>query len=183
MHISLDGFISGSNGEMDWIHVDEEIFDYVGNHTDTADAAIYGRVTFEMMDAYWPAAGDAPNASKHDVEHSRWYNTVMKYVLSKSMKSFEKSGTAVISENLKEDVIRIKQQHGKNILIFGSVAASQSLMKEDLIDEVWLLVNPVLLGKGVSYFPSVDHRKKMKLITTKVFNSGVIAMQYAFIHE
>src|SRR5689334_21295359 len=85
MHISLDGFVGGPNGEMDWIHVDADLFDFVGKMTDNADAALYGRKTYEMMEGYWPTAGDQPNASKHDIEHSTWYNKVQKIVISNTL--------------------------------------------------------------------------------------------------
>ena len=85
MHTSLDGFVAGLNGEMDWIKVDDAIFDFVGTMTDQADTALYGRVTYEMMESYWPTAGEQPNASKHDKEHSAWYNKVSKVVLSKTI--------------------------------------------------------------------------------------------------
>ena len=71
MHISLDGFVAGPNGEMNWIKVDEEIFDHIGRRISETDTALYGRVTYQMMENYWPTAGDGPDASKHDIEHSR----------------------------------------------------------------------------------------------------------------
>ena len=85
MHTSLDGFVAGPNGEMNWIKLDEELFDFVAAMTAKADTALYGRVTYEMMQGYWPAAGKQPNASKHDKEHSAWYNQVSKVVLSTTM--------------------------------------------------------------------------------------------------
>ena len=85
MHTSLDGFVTGPNGEMDWIQLDDDIFDFVATMTDKADTALYGRVTYEMMESYWPKAGEQPNASKHDKEHSAWYNQVSKVVLSKTI--------------------------------------------------------------------------------------------------
>src|SRR3954468_15144633 len=85
MHVSLDGFVAGPNGEMNWIKVDEELFDYIGKRISESDTALYGRVTYEMMEGYWPNAGNEPNASKHDIEHSKWYNKVHKIVLSKTM--------------------------------------------------------------------------------------------------
>src|SRR3954470_22449464 len=93
IHLSLDGFAAGSNGEMNWIHVDEEIFDYVGTLTDAADTALYGRVTYEMMEGYWPEAGNQPDASDHDVQHSRWYNSVNKIVLSHSLQGKDLKNT------------------------------------------------------------------------------------------
>ena len=85
MHMSLDGFVAGPNGEMDWIKVDEEIFDYVAKRISESDTALYGRVTYEMMENYWPSAGDKPKATRHDIEHSKWYKKVHKVVLSKTM--------------------------------------------------------------------------------------------------
>ena len=86
MHVSLDGFVAGPKGEMDWIKLDDEMFDLVGGFTNEADTALYGRVTWEMMDNYWPTAANKPNATKHDIEHSQWYNKVDKLVLSKTMR-------------------------------------------------------------------------------------------------
>src|SRR3979409_1602991 len=86
MHTSLDGFVAGPNGEMDWIKVDDEMFEYVGKRTNGADTALYGRVTYQMMEGDWPTAADRPNATKHDIEHSRWYNKVAKIVLSRTMR-------------------------------------------------------------------------------------------------
>ena len=84
MHTSLDGFVAGLKGELNWVNVDDEIFDFVATMTDKADTALYGRVTYEMMQSYWPNAGKQPNASKHDKEHSAWYNKVSKVVLYSS---------------------------------------------------------------------------------------------------
>src|ERR1700760_284983 len=117
MHISLDGFVAGPNGEMNWIKVDEEIFDFVGKRVSETDTAVYGRVTYQMMEGYWPTAGDAPNASKHDIEHSRWYKNVRKVVLSKTMKDTGLANTQVISDNLSARINEIKQQKGNDILL------------------------------------------------------------------
>src|SRR5205085_10154744 len=105
MHISLDGFVAGPNGEMNWIKVDEEIFDQVGKRISETDTALYGRVTYQMMENYWPQAGKEPNASKHDIEHSQWYNKAHKVVLSKTMKdagskAIELANTTIISDNV-----------------------------------------------------------------------------------
>ena len=147
MHTSVDGFVAGPNGEMDWINVDNEMFDFVATMTDQADAALYGRVTYEMMQNYWPKAGEQPNATKHDIEHSNWYNKVSKIVLSKTINETGLHNTEIIGDQLSNHITRLKQQEGKNILIFGSPGASQSLLNEGLIDEFWLFVNPVILGE------------------------------------
>ncbi len=178
MHTSLDGFVAGPNGEMNWIKVDEEMFDFVATMTDQADAALYGRVTYEMMQSYWPKAGEQPNASKHDKEHSNWYNHVSKVVLSKTMQETGLHNTKVIADQLSLNINKLKQQEGRNILIFGSPRASQSLLNEGLIDEFWLFVNPIILGKGMPLFKDITATIKLKLVESKTFASGVIALHY-----
>lgn len=110
MHISLDGFVAGLNGEMGCIKVDEEIFDYVGKRISGGDTALYGRVTYQMMENYWPTAEAKPNATKHDIEHSKWYAKVHKVVLSKTMKGADLTNTTIISDNLSNRINEIKQQ-------------------------------------------------------------------------
>jgi dihydrofolate reductase len=178
MHTSLDGFVAGLNGEMDWIKVEDEIFDFVGTMTDQSDTALYGRVTYQMMESYWPTAGNQPNASKHDKEHSAWYNKVSKVVLSKTISEIGLDNTRVLGDHLADKINKIKEQDGKNILIFGSPGASHSLLKEGLIDEFWLFVNPLLLGQGIPLFKGLIETTKLKLIETKTFSCGVVALHY-----
>src|SRR4051812_21258943 len=99
MHLSLAGFAAGPNGEMDWIKVDEELFDYIGVRISEGDTALYGRKTFQMMEAYWPTAGDKPGADKHDREHSAWYKGIQKIVLSRTLNQADLTNTTVISDN------------------------------------------------------------------------------------
>lgn len=178
MHTSLDGFVAGPKGEMDWIKVDDEIFDFVGTMTEKADTALYGRVTYEMMQGYWPNAGKQPNASKHDKEHSAWYNKVSKVVLSKTISEKGLHNTKVIGDQLAANINKLKSQDGKNILIFGSPSASHSLLALGLIDEFWLFVNPVLVGHGIPLFKGVTTTTKLKHTETKTFSCGVVALHY-----
>jgi dihydrofolate reductase len=178
MHTSLDGFVAGPNGEMNWIKVDEALFDFVATMTAQADTALYGRVTYEMMQSYWPKAGEQPNATKHDKEHSAWYNKVSKVVLSKTISEKGLDNTTIISGQLTDNINKIKKQDGKNILIFGSPGASQSLLNEGLIDEFWLFVNPIILGQGMPLFKDITGTTKLKLVDSKTFACGVIALHY-----
>jgi dihydrofolate reductase len=178
MHTSLDGFTTDRNGKMDWIKVDEEIFDYAGRMTDQSDTALYGRVTYQMMDAYWPTAADKPDASRHDKEHSVWYNKVQKVVLSKTMTSPGKPDVRIINDHPAEEIQKIKKLQGKNIVMFGSPSAGHSLMQYHLIDEFWLFVNPVLLGKGIPMFKNIANKKLLSLVDTKIFNCGVLGLHY-----
>jgi dihydrofolate reductase len=181
MHASLDGFVAGTKGELNWATVDDELFEFVSTVTAQADTALYGRVTYQMMEAYWPQAGEKPNATKHDKEHSVWYKNVSKVVLSKTMNETGLINTKVISDNLPENITKLKQSSdggSKNILIFGSPGASHSLLKLGLIDEYWIFVNPILLGQGIPLFKDVADRIKLKFLESKTFTSGVIALHY-----
>jgi dihydrofolate reductase len=178
MHITLDGYVAGPKGEMDWINLPDSLFDFVGTLTAEADVALYGRKTYQMMQSYWPTAGEKPNATKHDKEHSEWYNQVKKIVLSKSKEGIESKNTTLISENLSENINNIKNQAGKNILVFGSPTAVQSLLKENLIDEFWLSVNPILLGAGRTLFENLTSIMKLKFLDSKNFPGGIVLLHY-----
>ncbi|MBK5279004.1 MAG: dihydrofolate reductase [Bacteroidia bacterium] len=178
MHTSLDGFVAGPNGEMDWIKVDDEMFDYAGQRTEQADTALYGRVTYEMMNAYWPTAADQPNASKHDIDHSRWYNKVEKIVVSRSLKGKEISPVEVISANLKQEISNLKKKSGKEIIMFGSPSLGHALTQAGLIDDYWLFVNPILLGDGIPMFKDIKEKVNLKLVAQRIFPSGVTCLHY-----
>jgi dihydrofolate reductase len=179
MHISLDGFVAGPNGEMNWIKVDEELFDHIGKRIGETDSALYGRVTYEMMEGYWPAAGDEPGASKHDIEHSGWYNKAHKVVLSRTMKDANLTNTTIISDNVADRINEIKQSgNSKEILLFGSPTATHSLIQQNLIDGYWLFVNPIILGQGIPLFANIKDKVKLNLSTTRQFTSGVTELNY-----
>lgn len=178
MHTSMDGFVADPNGGMGWIHIDDELFEYVGNRVKTTDTALYGRVTFEMMEAYWPTAAQKPAATKHDIDHSSWYAKARKAVLSRSLQGKELPNTQFISNNLKDEISKLKASTPNDILLFGSPSAAHSLLAEDLIDGYWFFVNPILLGKGIPLFKNITDITKLKLISTKVFASGVVSLSY-----
>lgn len=181
MHISLDGFVAGPKGEMDWIKVDEEIFSHVGKRISEGDTALYGRVTYQMMENYWPTAGAKPNATRHDIDHSTWYSKVHKVVLSKTMNGRVLPNTTIISDNLPDRINEIKHSGtggGKDILLFGSPSATHSLIQLNLIDGYWLFVNPTILGRGIPLFSNIKEKIKLNLVTTRPFTCGVTELNY-----
>jgi dihydrofolate reductase len=182
MHISLDGFVGGPNGEMDWIKVDEAIFAHIGRRISETDTVLYGRVTYEMMEGYWPTAADKPNATRHDIEHSEWYGKAHKIVLSTTLKEEGLTNTTVISDNLPDRINEIKQSRAggsEDILVFGSPTATHSLMQLDLIDGYWLFVNPIILGQGIPLFTDIKNKIRLQLLTTRPFACGVTELSYA----
>jgi dihydrofolate reductase len=179
MHVSLDGFVAGPNGEMEWITINDEIFDLAGKRTKKADAALYGRVTYQMMEAYWPTAGDKPDASKHDKEHSAWYNKVEKVVVSKTLQGTDLAKTKIISDNINAEIKRLKGEKGKDILLLGSPSVVHILMEENLIDHYWLFVSPILIGEGMPLFRNIAQQRKLRLKKAKAFNDEVVCMHYS----
>ena len=182
-HISLDGFVAGPNREINWVKVDEEIFDHVGKRISQTDTSLYGRVTYQMMEGYWPTAGNNARATKHEIEHSKWYSKVHKLVLSKTMKGASLANTTIISDNLANEINEIKQGPGSEILVFGSPTATHSLIQKNLIDGYWLFVNPIILGQGIPLFVDINpdsyrDKIKLKLLTTRQFTSGVTELNY-----
>ena len=178
MHISLDGFVAGPNGEMDWIKIDPEIFDHVSNRIGEGDTALYGRVTYQMMENYWPTAADKPGATKHDIEHSKWYAKAHKIVLSRTLKEADLTNTTIISDNLSGNINEIKQKPGEDILVFGSPTATHALIQQNLIDGYWLFVNPIILGQGIPLFKDIKEKIKLKLLTSRQFACGVTELNY-----
>lgn len=179
MHISLDGFVAGPKGEMDWIKIDQDIFDYVGKRISEGDTALYGRVTFQMMESYWPTAADKPTATKHDIQHAAWYKKVHKVVLSRTMEKTNRTDITIINDKLVEQIKDIKRQAGSEILLFGSPTATHSLMEHNLIDGYWLFVNPIILGSGIPLFANIKTRAKLELLpTSRQFASGVTELNY-----
>jgi|SRR5688500_18881488 len=130
------------------------------------------------MESYWPTAADKPTASKHDIEHSKWYSKVHKVVLSRTLKDTELTNTTIISDNLTDRINEVKQQPGNDILLFGSPTATHSLIQLNLIDGYWLFVNPIILGKGIPLFVDIKDKIKLSLLNTRQFTSGVTELNY-----
>jgi dihydrofolate reductase len=178
MHVSLDGFVAGPNGEMDWISTDEEIFQDVTDLLNTVDTAIYGRVTYQMMESYWPTVPANPASTQLDIEHAHWVEQVHKIVFSKSLSTVAWHNTRLIKENIAEEITKLKQQPGQNMMIFGSPRLAHTFMQLGLIDEYRMNVNPIVLGSGIPLFADIQDRINLQLLTTKTFHSGVVGLHY-----
>ena len=178
IHVSLDGFVAGPNGEMDWIMYDAELEQYSHALHSSTDAAIYGRVTYQMMENYWPSVLADPTSTGGDLDHARWLDEATKIVVSKSLNNPQWKNTVVIHDNIKEEITRIKQQPGKDLWLLGSPSLAQAFMEQDLIDEYRINLNPVILGSGKPLFGSLDSRQHLKLIEARMFKCGVVGLRY-----
>jgi len=130
-----------------------------------------------MMEGYWPTAASHPNATRHDIEHANWYNSVTRLVVTQTMKNDARPGTRFISDNVPQEIERLKTLPGKNILLIGSLSVAQLLSAHHVIDEYWINVNPVILGQGTPLFKQTD-RLNLRLIESRTFKAGVITLHY-----
>lgn len=178
IHVSLDGFVAGPNGEMDWIVYNDEVEKYSHDLHSTTDTAIYGRVTYDMMQNYWPTALTDPNSTAGALNHARWYDAATKIVASRTRDSVEGTHTRVLHGNFAEEITRIKQQPGKDLWLLGSPSLAQTFMRLGLIDEYRINVNPVMLGIGKTLFGGLDEPIKLKLLEARTFSGGVVALRY-----
>jgi dihydrofolate reductase len=179
MHTSLDGFVAGPEGEMDWISMDEAIFEDAIGLANSADAALYGRVTYQMMEGYWPGVLTNPSSTKNQLHHAQWVEDVKKVVFSTTLEGVEWNNTQLIKENVAEEVSGLKAQPGDGILlIFGSPRLTHSFTEMGLIDEFYLFVNPMVLGDGIPLFRNTGSHIGLKLLETKTFDNGVVKLRY-----
>ena len=178
MHTSLDGFIAGPTGEMDWILFDEEMGDYSSSLTQGADTVIYGRITFQMMESYWPTAGESAGASRHDKEHAAWVNKARKMVFSRTVLTSDWNNTVFYDGNIDGTVSALKKEDGGDILLIGSASITHALIQADLIDEYRININPVILGIGIPLFKNIRERMNLVLTGTRQFRCGVTGLTY-----
>jgi dihydrofolate reductase len=178
VHMSLDGFTAGPNGEMDWITVDDEIFLDAIELQNTADVALFGRVNYEGFASYWPTVAANPASSPSDLDHARWLDASTKIVFSKTLKKVNWQNTRIVSDDIAGEMTRLKTQPGKNLILFGGATIASAFMKLGLIDEYRINVNPVVLGGGKSLFGDLKKDLKLKLIHARTFSSGVVSLAY-----
>jgi dihydrofolate reductase len=172
--ITLDGFFEGADKEIDWHNVDKEFNQFANEQLLSAGMLIFGRVTYELMAAYWPT----PTVISDDPVIAKQMNTLPKIVFSTMMEKAEWNNTKLIKENIAEEIAKLKKEPGKDLFVFGSANLASTLRKLNLIDEYRIMINPILLGKGNPLFKSEDGRLNLTLIKTKVFSSGNVMLYY-----
>ncbi len=172
--VTLEGFFEGPNREIDWHNVDDEFNTFAIEQTSAVDVILFGRVTYQMMASFWPT----PEAIAADPVVAGQMNSLPKVVFSTTLVRAEWSNTTLVRDHLKEEVLKMKQQPGKDLALFGSANLLASLMQLDLVDEHRILVNPVILGNGHPLFRQARDRQNLKLIRSRVFGNGNVLLCY-----
>lgn len=181
IHLSLDGFASGPNDELDWIAYDDELERYAHSLHAQTDAVIWGRRTYQGMASYWLTIPGNPESTPAEREHAQYLQDATKIVVSRTLDHIDWDGaqnTVLIKDNIADEINRIKQQPGKDIWFLGSTTLAQTFMQLDLIDEYRININPTVLGQGKPLFAGVTRAFPLKLLESRSLASGVIALRY-----
>lgn len=172
MMVSLDGFIAGPRGEINWHHADQEHALYAEKMLGTVDTILLGRVTYELMAAYWP------EQTRTDSPIADLMNKRDKVVFSSSLKNLDWQNSRLTRESAVAAVAKLKQQPGKDMVLLGSATLAAALINQNLIDEYQFLLNPVALGTGQPLFLKLDQPRNFRLVSCKTRCSGVVELHY-----
>ena len=170
--MTLDGFCDHTA-----MIADEEIHQHYNELLSNADTLIYGRTTYQLMESYWPSVVKNPTGNKPMDEFAVLIDNISKIVYSSTMKNVNWKNTKLKKEVIKEEVLELKHQEGKNILA-GSPSLIVALAQLDLIDEYQLSVQPIILGSGLPLFKNIKDKINLKLLKTKTFGCGAVAHYY-----
>ena len=174
INMSLDGF---ADHTLFGATADDEVHDFFSGLLDVTDIEVFGRTTYQLMEAYWPRAHEDPRATKSMLNFADRFNAIPKVVFSRTLQKAEWNNTRIATTNMVDEVAILKLRSGGSISL-GGINISQQFMKLGLIDEYWLVVHPVVAGKGKRLFDSLNEKIDLKLVDTKVFGSGVVVLHY-----
>ena len=174
INITLDGCCDHTK-----VMADEETHEYFTNLMRNVDLQIFGRKTYQLMVPYWPDIAKNQSETKAENEFARVFDSIDKIVFSRSLASAEGTNTRIVRTNLNDEVLKLKQERGKNILV-GGVSVPSQLIELGLVDEYRFVVSPIVAGEGKRLLEGVGLPQKLqlKLVESKTFKSGCVALRY-----
>ncbi len=178
MMVSLDGYFEGPDHDLSWHHVDEEFNDFAVVQMREADAILFGRRTYQLMESFWPSKAGLED----DPEVAKLMNETPKVVVSHGLKNVTETKNwkhvRLINDNVEDQIRNLKKEKGGNIILLASSNLCLSLLEWGLLDEVRIMINPVVIGKGTPFFDGLKEKVSFKLIKTQTFASGNILLSY-----
>lgn len=172
MNMTLDGYCDHTAGI-----ADDDLHQHYNELLKNAGVLLYGRITYQLMESYWPDVVKHPTGNKQTDDFAELIDDIPKIVFSRTLKNVEWKNSELKKQVIREDILELKAQSGKNI-VAGSPSLIVQLMQLDLIDEYQLCIHPVILGSGLPLFKNVSDRSILKLLKSKSFGSGAIVHYY-----
>lgn len=172
MNITLDGFCDHTA-----MNADDEIHQHYNELLSNADTLLYGRITYQLMESYWPSIVKNPTGNKPTDEFAVLIDNISKIVFSRTLKNVDWKNTKLKKEVVKEEILELKKQAGKDIGV-GSPSLIVALTQLNLIDEYQLCINPIIIGSGLPLFKNVRDRINLKLLKIKTFGCGAVILYY-----
>ena len=169
---TINGFADHTSGI-----VDDELHDFFADYLDNVDVVLMGRKTYELMEDYWPVAHEDPRNTKSTLKFADKFNSVRKIIFTRTLKEVKWQNSKIAEKNLIETINVLKNEKGKNISA-GSLSIASQLLEQNLIDEFWILVHPIIAGDGKRLFESFNGKHELKLANTLIFKSGVVVLHY-----
>ena len=185
MNVTLDGFMSGLDCELDWHfqYWNEEMARSASEQLGEADTILLGRITYSAMAKYWPSKGIGLCASREDADFADMMNNYRKIVFSKTLTGCAWNNSQLIKKNIAREINELKRQPGKNMIIYGSGKLVSALIKLGLIDEYLIWAHPLILGKGKPLFKNLRDRIDIRLCSAKTFSTGVVLLHYKIVNN
>jgi dihydrofolate reductase len=171
---SLDGFYEGPNGELDWLIVNQEFNDFATRQLDEADTIAFGRATYEHMAGYWPTE----QANANDPAMTSRMNSKEKIVFSTTLTDVNWSGTTLVRGEATEQIPTVMAGARKELLVIGSAHLTANLAQAGILDELRIMVCPIVLGQGRSLFEDLKNRVSLSLLRVRQFDSGNLVLTY-----
>jgi dihydrofolate reductase len=176
-HISLDGFFTSEKGDISWAHKphdDTEWGAFVKENASSGGTLLFGRRTYDIMASYWPS----PMASQNDPVVAKNMNECHKIVFSRTLEKADWQNTQLLNGNLVEEARKLKQEAKQDMAILGSGSIVSQLADAGLIDEIQLVIDPLVLGKGKPLFSGLNRRLDLELINSRTFKNSCVVLTY-----
>jgi dihydrofolate reductase len=178
VQMSVDGYIAGPNGELDWMqwNWDDELKNYVTEITEPVDCIVLGRKLAEGFIPYWATV--AANPDHAEFTAGKKFTDTNKVVFTKTLDKSEWDNTILAKGDLVDEITKLKNGDGKDIIAYGGATFVSALIKQGLIDEFHLFINPTAIGKGMTIFKELDSKQNLALVKSVSFDCGIVVLNY-----
>ncbi|MCX6048787.1 MAG: dihydrofolate reductase family protein [Chloroflexi bacterium] len=179
VQMTVDGYVGGPNGEMDWVlfNWDDALKNYVTEITEPIDCIVLGRKLAEGFIPYW--ASVAANPADPQFTAGQKFTDTHKVVFTKTLDQSAWANTVLAKGDLVDEITKLKNQEGKDIIAYGGATFVSALIKHGLIDELHLFINPAAIGNGLPIFKELDHKQNLTLVKSTAFDCGIVVLHYA----